>query len=97
MRISKQEQDTIKSVIQSFDEKAQIYLFGSRTDDTKKGGDIDLLVISEKLEFKHKIEILAQFFLKLPEEQKIDIVIRKSLEQPNDAFLEIIKENIVVL
>lgn len=97
MRISAQEQYIIKSVIQNLDEKAEVYLFGSRVDDNKKGGDIDILIISQKLEFKHKIEILSQFFLQLPEEQKIDILIKKSLDEPNDPFLAIIKENIIAL
>ena len=54
--------------------KAQIYLFGSRVNDQKKGGDIDLLVLSERLDLSDKLKIKARIFQSL-EEQKIDIVI----------------------
>ncbi|MDC7243021.1 MAG: nucleotidyltransferase domain-containing protein, partial [Sphaerochaetaceae bacterium] len=50
------------------------YLFGSRVDSTKKGGDIDLLVVSKKLE-KKDIRTLRIEFCKNFGEQKIDILL----------------------
>ena len=49
MRLSKSTQETIQETIVKFDSKAIVFLFGSRTDDSAKGVDIDLLVISETL------------------------------------------------
>ena len=44
MRLSKRlKASLIKSILESFGE-VDIYLFGSRTDDSKKGGDIDIAV-----------------------------------------------------
>ena len=40
MRLSGKEIEAIKSVILSHDDSAKVHLFGSRTDDTKKGGGI---------------------------------------------------------
>lgn len=74
MRLSKPERQAIKSAILSQDPKAKIYLYGSRTDDQKKGGDIDLLVFSEKLDLSLKISILASIKETLGE-QKIDLKI----------------------
>lgn len=42
MRLSDAERDTIREAVLSEDPSATVYLFGSRTDDTAKGGDIDL-------------------------------------------------------
>ena len=46
MRLKDFEIRAIKEAVRSMDSKAKVYLFGSRVDDTKKGGDIDLLIIS---------------------------------------------------
>ena len=76
MRLTEQEQQTIRQVIQSYDPQAQVLLFGSRTDPNKKGGDIDLLVISAKLGFTDKLNILADLHDQLGE-QKIDLLLDK--------------------
>jgi predicted nucleotidyltransferase len=45
MRLSDAERGAIRRAIADFDPEAMVYLFGSRTDDTKRGGDIDLLIM----------------------------------------------------
>ena len=42
MRLEPEEVDGILVAVRSFDPDAQVYLFGSRVDDRKRGGDIDL-------------------------------------------------------
>ncbi|MEY4767881.1 MAG: hypothetical protein RL637_520 [Pseudomonadota bacterium] len=63
-------------VKQIFGDNSQVFLFGSRVDDTKKGGDIDLYIETQNHYdiFNKKIELLARLQQKLGEQQ-IDIVV----------------------
>ena len=49
MRLDPDEIEILKESLKDLDKEAKIYLFGSRVNDDLKGGDIDLLVISKKL------------------------------------------------
>lgn len=46
MRLSELDRAVIKEIISRFIPEGEIYLFGSRADDAKLGGDIDLLITS---------------------------------------------------
>jgi predicted nucleotidyltransferase len=81
MRLTKQERSAIVEAVHRFDPDAEIYLFGSRTDDTKRGGDIDLLIMSNTLRSDQRIDIRVELQKKLGE-QKIDIVIAQDLSKP---------------
>ncbi|KUO62919.1 MAG: nucleotidyltransferase domain-containing protein [Ignavibacteriaceae bacterium] len=74
MRLSKEEIEVINKSVLDIDPDAQIKLFGSRTDDNKLGGDIDLLLISDKLTFSDKLTILINI-KKYLGERKIDIIL----------------------
>ena len=74
MRLSSEDHSAISDAIQQADADAHIYLFGSRVNDEAKGGDIDLLVLSKKINLMAKLAILAQLHLKLGE-RKIDIAV----------------------
>lgn len=71
-------------------ENYKLYLFGSRTDDTKKGGDIDLLVVvAKELKFsvvEKKLAIRNRIF-DFIDEQKIDITVATEEEILTDSFL----------
>jgi len=79
MRLPKASQ--IKSIIQSFDPNVEVYLFGSRTDDHAKGGDIDLLLLSPKIGFRDKVKILVKIY-DLIGEQKVDLVLGIDSKDP---------------
>jgi len=93
MRLKDFEIKVLKKIIQIMDNDAKLYLFGSRADDNKKGGDIDLLVLSDKLNFGDKLKIKRYLFKNL-EEQKIDIIIEKDINKP---FVKHIMKNAVLL
>ncbi len=81
MRLKDSEQIAILSTVKSLDPNARIYLFGSRVDDTKKGGDIDLLVMSDSLTREDKRTIKIKLY-DLLGEQKIDIVLATDDSDP---------------
>ena len=74
MRLKEEQINLLKTTLKNLSENAKIYLFGSRVDDTKKGGDIDVLVVSDKLT-KKDLRILRIEFFKKFGEQKLDIVL----------------------
>ena len=84
MRLASHEIKSIKETILQMDADAQIRLFGSRLDDNKRGGDIDLLIVSSSLGFQDKLKIRYLLKEKLGE-RKIDIIIT---EKPTTAFVK---------
>lgn len=74
MRISPEQVDFLKKEILSFLPNAVVYLFGSRVDDQKKGGDIDIMVLSNrKIGWKEKAKMKWRYYEEFGE-QRIDIV-----------------------
>ena len=74
MRLKKWEIEIIKKNAKKvFGENVVVKLFGSRVDDTKKGGDIDLFVISDNHSFEQQRKFWALLQIELGE-QKIDII-----------------------
>lgn len=84
-RLSSNESNLIKKVILDLDPHAIIYLFGSRVDLEKRGGDIDLLVISNSLGQKSKSKIRIEIQKNLGD-QKIDILLKLPDEINSDPF-----------
>lgn len=102
MRLSTKELSTIKRAFAEvlLGRPFQLYLYGSRTDDTKKGGDIDLLLVvptelkSDVIELKTKIRCRIFDFI---DEQKIDITVATENELSSDIFLSSVKADCIVL
>jgi len=93
MRLKPEEISVITSAVLEKDSQAKIYLFGSRADDSARGGDIDILVLSGRLTFKDKLKIKAKIFESM-EDQKLDILISPDITDP---FVKLAKENGILL
>jgi len=96
MRLSAEEQQKIINIFDSFikDFQAELRLFGSRTIDTKRGGDIDLLLVTKialdaTFLRKNRHKIHADLLLKLGE-QKIDITVAYRTEIKTNPFIAMI-------
>ena len=81
MRLNSKEQSAIVNSVKRIDDSAKIWLFGSRADDTKKGGDIDIAVLSEKISRKNKFKIIYDIEKQIGE-QKIDFVVSADYSKP---------------
>jgi predicted nucleotidyltransferase len=79
MRLNNLEQSSIKKAFKDIFKNGEIYLFGSRVDDNKKGGDIDLYIIPQTEEnLREKKSLFLSKLYEYIGEQKIDIVIAKN-------------------
>jgi predicted nucleotidyltransferase len=78
MRLTDFEINAITTIAkQHFGNDAQVYLFGSRTDDSKRGGDIDLFVSNKNeqmLTLNAKVKFLTDLMLQIGE-QRVDVVL----------------------
>jgi predicted nucleotidyltransferase len=79
MRITEKERQVLRDEARkAFGADAKIFLFGSRVDDSRRGGDIDLLVETGKTGhtavFEAQLRFLARVKLALGE-QKIDVLV----------------------
>jgi hypothetical protein len=81
MRLSPTQIDTIRDTARRcFGEDAEVWLFGSRVDDTRRGGDIDLYIETDLGTpdecWNAERRFLAGLYLALGE-QKIDVVVKR--------------------
>ena len=83
MRLETGQVEAIREEIRRFDAGADIYLYGSRADDSGRGGDIDLLVVSDKLGFREVLRLRTGILDRIGWQQ-LDLVVRRrdQLEEP---------------
>jgi predicted nucleotidyltransferase len=91
MRLRKNQQQTIRETVREiFGPDAAVYVFGSRVDDSARGGDIDLLVRLEKpqVETERKIlRLVAKLQIRLGD-QPIDVLLQDPEITLNPIHLE---------
>jgi predicted nucleotidyltransferase len=76
MRLDKQEKKALKYALKDF--HGEIYLFGSRTDNSKRGGDIDILLVPgpSTRPLRLTLDIQRKFFSQC--EENIDVLIYRN-------------------
>jgi predicted nucleotidyltransferase len=76
MRLTTEQIRIIKETIARFmGENARVVLFGSRVDDRKRGGDIDLYVETDKQEYLQ--ELRCKISLEEALDLHVDMIVRK--------------------
>ncbi len=85
MRLTRAETEVIREEIHRLDPNAEVHLFGSRTDDRARGGDIDLLVISDSLTFRDTLRLRAAILDQIGWQQ-LDLLVRRR-DQMREPFV----------
>jgi predicted nucleotidyltransferase len=100
MRISDKEKEIIKRLAKDiFGAQTRVYLFGSRTSDRYKGGDIDLFITSKEkqsLTMRSKLSFLAELKA-LIGDQKIDVILDTEATQTKSNFYHSIQKHAIEL
>ena len=95
MRISTRAHTSITKHIKACIPNSEVFLFGSRSNDTLKGGDIDLLLLTPEKVPLILLNRVRRLIINDIGEQKIDLVnFRKSDDHP---FKSIAMESVVRL
>jgi predicted nucleotidyltransferase len=83
VRLGEREILIIKKAITEFDPEAEIFIFGSRADLSKKGGDIDILVLSDRIGWRERRKIRIALIKELGD-RKIDLIVsqKDEIEEP---------------
>ena len=83
MRVTTKQINIFKNLAyQYFGEDAELWLFGSRTDDRKKGGDYDFFIETSMNDadriIESRIDLIAELQSTEPfEDEKIDIIVKR--------------------
>jgi uncharacterized protein len=79
MRLTESQQEAIRNTaLEIFGSGCRLFLFGSRVDDSKKGGDIDLFIETKEdsaTAFKKKLLFLVRLKQRIGD-RKIDLVVK---------------------
>ena len=79
MRLTPEQTRIIKTAVaREFEPDARIWLFGSRVDDQRRGGDVDLFV-----ETRHA-DLMRELRCKIAIEEAVDLHVDLIIAQPGD-------------
>lgn len=101
MRLSDQQRSIIRTTVaETFGAEASVWLFGSRVDDSKLGGDIDLLIETDQDDIdallRAEISFLTRLNMRLGE-QKIDVLLDYPSRKTHPPIFGIAKQTGILL
>ncbi len=85
MRLDAVQRRALKFALQDLGRDDEVYLFGSRLDDNRLGGDIDLLIYSQQSGFELARKITRNFFKNC--EEKIDVLVINLIKMTREQAL----------
>lgn len=101
MRLTDFEIKSIKELfVKNFSPGDHLWLFGSRVDDTQRGGDIDLYIETSNKDIAAVIKQKRKFLVELKMmigDQKIDVVINTLITPTHLPIYDVARQNGVLL
>jgi len=77
VRLKNTELQAIMNAVRGKDPRAEVFLFGSRTHPSSRGGDIDVLILSDRIGYRDEWEIRRKILDEIGW-QKLDLVVEKT-------------------
>ncbi len=97
VRLSDEEIQIIKETAKEiFGERAKVYIFGSRANLNKKGGDIDIFIETDKKTYlQDELKFLAKLEIK-GIERKVDLVVKNPYKKEKSIFKEAKEKGVLI-
>ncbi len=97
VRLSQNEIKIIKNLAKEiFGENSKVYIFGSRADLSKKGGDIDIFIETDKKNsLQEELKFLAQIEIK-GIERKVDLIVKNPYKKEKSIFKEAKEKGVLI-
>lgn len=93
MRLTPDQIRIIREPIVDLDPQARVLLFGSRIDDRARGGDIDVLCLSDKID-RHQRRRLRRHISDRFDGQRVDLLVAADTSKP---FVRMVLQDAVPL
>jgi len=82
MRLNPYEIETIRRYIEEHFGKARIFIFGSRLDETRRGGDVDIFVIPQKMPANIRVARgCARLYIEEALLKPVDIIVHRDFSR----------------
>ena len=85
MRLYPDERKALDGALQGVE--GEVYLFGSRVHEDRRGGDIDLLVFSRSNAFELSLRIAREFHVRCDERIDVLVVDPEAMTDEQEAFV----------
>lgn len=100
MRLSHKEVHLIHKTLNEYLKEIafKVFLFGSRADMNKKGGDIDLLLICDPQDYEKIVDqkyIIKSELEYALDDQRVDLTIATNEKMQTDVFLQFISNSLI--
>jgi len=88
MRLGKEQAATIRQLVKNrLGEESQVWLFGSRVDDSKRGGDLDLYVESKQpCDLSIKLSLMSEIQRSIGL-RKVDLLVKNEGDPEREVFV----------